>query len=243
MELNADVGESWYDDRVGDDASLLRFLDACNIACGMHGGDALTMQRTIDLALEHGVAIGAHPGYPDRRNFGRRAMELEPARLEALLSYQIGALAAMVARSGGRLHHVKPHGALYHRANADPTVADLVARVTADLDVPMLYGPPLGQLRRAAAARDRLFYAEGFADRRYADDLSLLPRTSVGACLEEVTEVIEQVAGFGRGEVRTADGQFRKVEIDTLCIHGDHPGAVERAKAVRRYLDATLPRR
>ena len=218
------------------------FLDACNIACGMHAGDALTMQRAIDLALEHGVAIGAHPGYPDRQNFGRQPMDLELGRLEALLVYQIGALHAMVLRSGGRLHHVKPHGALYHRANADPEIADLVACVTADLDIPMLYGPPQGELRRAAAARDRLFYAEGFADRRYAADLSLVPRTSDAACLDDVTEVIEQVTSLRRGEIRTVDGELKILDIDTLCIHGDHSGAPDRAAAVRKYLDATLPR-
>ena len=219
------------------------FLDACNIACGMHAGDALTMQRAIDLALEHGVAIGAHPGYPDRQNFGRQPMDLELGRLEALLVYQIGALHAMVLRSGGRLHHVKPHGALYHRANADTEVADTVARVTAELGIPMLYGPPQGELRRAAAARDRLFYAEGFADRRYAADLTLLPRQLPDACLDDVAEVVEQVTLLYRGEVRTVDGQLQALAIDTICVHGDHPGAVARAAAVRQRLDATLPRR
>ena len=242
MELNADVGESWYENRIGDDASLMPYLDACNIACGMHAGDALTIQATIDLALHHGVAIGAHPGYPDRRNFGRQAMELDPARLEALLCYQIGGLLAMVDRSGGRLHHVKPHGALYHRANADPAVAVLVARVTADLGIPMLYGPPRGEMRRAAAACDLLFYAEGFADRRYAADLTLLSRHLPAACLDEVGEVLDQVSDLGQGSVRTVDGRLQALEIDTLCIHGDHAGAVERAAAVREYLDVTLPR-
>lgn len=242
MELNADVGESWYEKQAGDDAGLMPFLDACNVACGMHGGDALTLQRTINLALEYGVAIGAHPGYPDRRNFGRHAMDLDPRRLEALLVFQVGALRAMVERSGSRLHHLKPHGALYHRANTDAEVADIVARITADLDIPMLYGPPKGELRRAAAARDRLFYAEGFADRRYAGDLTLRSRDHADACLDDIEEVLQQVSILQSGQVRTADGVLRVLEIDTLCLHGDHPGAVERAAAVRRHLDATPPR-
>ncbi|WP_420459936.1 5-oxoprolinase subunit PxpA [Neolewinella sp.] len=241
--LNADLGESWYDRQIGDDAGLMPYLDLCNLACGFHGGDALTMQRTIALALEHGVKIGAHPSFPDRANFGRQVMELPADQLEALLLYQVAALQGMTWAAGAAasLHHLKPHGALYHYANAHPLAAGAVAGVAAKLGIPHLLGPPTGELRRAVDAEGLAFLAEGFADRRYDPSLHLRPRTETDACIDGVAEAVEQALLLARGQVRTTDGSSRELQIATLCLHGDHAGAVERARAIREALDAIPP--
>ena len=242
MELNADLGESWYTHRIGNDAALMPYLDACNIACGFHGGDARTLQQTVALAMEYGVAIGAHPSFPDRKNFGRSAMEPDPATLHAWLLYQVSALQGIVRVAGGKLRHLKPHGALYHYANLREEAAGTVVRVMVECDIPILYGPPTGELRKAAASADRLFYAEGFVDRRYEDDLQLRARSLPGACIEDAAETEEQAKMMvGKGHVRTASGRTVPIDVDTLCVHGDQPGAVEKARTVRDVLDAILP--
>ena len=243
MELNADLGESWYTQRVGKDAALMPYLDACNIACGFHGGDALTMQRTVALALETGVAIGAHPSFPDRKNFGRAPMDPELDTLRAWLLYQVSALQGMVRAAGGKLRHLKPHGALYHYANRREDVAAVVVETMVKCDIPILYGPPTGELRKAAAAADKLFYAEGFVDRRYEDDLQLRSRSLPGACIDEVGDAEEQVRMMvEEGHVKTVTGRTLPIDVDTLCLHGDHSGAGEKAMAVRRVLDTIPPR-
>ncbi|WP_116127449.1 5-oxoprolinase subunit PxpA [Lewinella sp. IMCC34183] len=239
IELNADLGESWYDRRIGDDAALMPFLDACNIACGFHGGDALTQVVTIRLALDHGVAIGAHPSFPDRKHFGRRTPELPPDRLYALLLYQVSALQGMTRAAGGQLHHLKPHGALYHFADGDPVAAAAVVRVMRELDIAILYGPPGGRLEEAARTSGRTFYAEGFADRRYEPSLHLRSRQLPGASLDDPQEAADQARQLATtGTVTASDGQSYPLELRTLCLHGDHPGAVARARAVRAALHA-----
>ncbi|MGB3799339.1 MAG: 5-oxoprolinase subunit PxpA [Lewinella sp.] len=242
MELNADLGESWYDNTVGDDSALMPYLDACNIACGFHGGDALTMQRTIDLALEYGVTIGAHPSFPDREHFGRRHVDLDPDRLYASLLYQVAALKGMVLAAGGRLHHLKAHGALYHFTNRDTLAAECLVSVMTALDVPVLFGPPIGELRKAATAAEVLFYGEGFADRRYESPFLLTPRDQPNACIDDVSGAIEQVRLMREaGLVETPDGKVR-LDVDTICIHGDHAGAAVKARAIRELLDTIPPR-
>ena len=241
--LNADLGESWYDRQIGDDAGLMPYLDLCNLACGFHGGDALTMRRTILLAQEHGVKIGAHPSFPDRANFGRQAMELPTDRLEALVLYQVAALQGMVRAAGARpVYHLKPHGALYHYANAHTAAGRAVAGVARDLGIPYLMGPPTGELRNAADGMGLSYLAEGFADRRYEPTLHLRPRTQTDACIDGVAESVEQALLLVRGKVRATDGATYNLRVETLCLHGDHPGAAERARALREALDATPPR-
>ena len=240
VTLNADLGESWYDRRVGNDAGLMPYLDLCNLACGFHGGDTLTQYRTIELAAGHHVAIGAHPSFPDRKNFGRRPMAVGD-RLYSLLLYQVGALAALVrAVTGGELHHLKPHGALYHFANEDAPTARQLIRVMTELGVPRLIGPPTGALRSEATAAGLTFLAEGFVDRVYEPTLHLRSRQLPDACIEDLEGACTQAALLASaGRVIARDGQSLPLRVATLCIHGDHPGAVARAYAVRKVLDAT----
>ena len=242
LDLNADLGESWYDTGRGDDAGLMPYLDSCNIACGFHGGDTLTIQRTIDLALKHGVKIGAHPSFADRQHFGRRALNVPLPRLISQISYQIAAVKGMVEAAGGILHHVKAHGALYHYlATESPDGAvdhflDLVYRT----GVGRVYGPPGGHLESCALRHNVLLVREGFADRQYElrdGSPTLRSRQATGAVLEGTEQVVRQVASLCAGKIPLADGEIFNREFDTVCLHGDHSGAVERARAVRRYLD------
>ncbi|WP_020567994.1 5-oxoprolinase subunit PxpA [Neolewinella persica] len=238
MNLNADLGESWYQQTVGNDAELMPLLDSCNIACGFHGGDAYTMLKTIELAQENGVLIGAHPGFADRKNFGRKRLELEDEVLYAQLIYQVSALKGMVESYGETLHHLKPHGALYHYANEYPAAAQSVAIVAAQLDIPIIYGPPNGYLRTFAEEEGLEFWAEGFADRAYEANLSLRSRTLAGAVLDDPDQARTQVLRMlERREVVATDGNAYPLEVQTICIHGDHEGAVARAQAVRKVLD------
>ena len=241
--LNADLGESWYDQQVGNDAGLMPYVDLCNLACGFHGGDALTMQRTIAMAQEHGVKIGAHPSFPDRSNFGRQVMKLPTEQLGALVLYQVAALQGMVRAVGAPpLYHLKPHGALYHYANSHAPAASVIVHAALKLGIAHLLGPPTGELRRAAVAKGLGFLAEGFADRRYEPTLHLRPRTQADACIDSVEEAVGQTLLLAKGWVRTTDGTNRKLQIETLCLHGDHAGAAQRARALREALGATLPR-
>jgi UPF0271 protein len=238
MNLNADLGESWYQQKVGNDEEMMPLLDSCNIACGFHGGDAYTMLKTVELAQENGVSIGAHPGFPDRKNFGRKRMELEDEVLYAQLIYQVSALKGMVESYGEVLHHLKPHGALYHYANEHPAAAQAVAMVAGQLDIPIIYGPPQGYLRAFAEEEGLEFWAEGFADRAYEPNLSLRARKLAGAVLDDPDQARAQVQRMvGRKEVIASDGKAYSLEVQTICIHGDHEGAVERARAVRKVLN------
>ncbi|MFK8161757.1 MAG: 5-oxoprolinase subunit PxpA [Lewinella sp.] len=238
MNLNADLGESWYQKKVGNDAELMPLLDSCNIACGFHGGDAYTMLKTIELAQEHGVLIGAHPGFADRKNFGRKRLELEDETLYAQLIYQVSALKGMVESYGETLHHLKPHGALYHYANEHPAAAQSVAIVAIQLDIPIIYGPPQGYLRAFTEEEGLEFWAEGFADRAYEPNLNLRSRNLPGAILHDPDLARTQVQRMvERREVVATDGKAYSLDVQTICLHGDHDDSVERARAVRKVLD------
>ena len=258
MDLNADLGESWYGKRVGNDEALMPLLDSCNVACGFHGGDALTMHETVELAIRHGVNIGAHPSFPDRKNFGRRRMNISLPALSAQLIYQIGALQTMVRLRGTALHHVKPHGALYHYLNGEQAAAEMFVGVVKSLGIPLIYGPPEGCLRGAAAGAEIGFWSEGFADRRYevwrmdfsspfpasqSPTLHLRSRQYDDATLGEPVAAAEQVRKMvAEGKVTATDGQDYALAVSTICIHGDHPGAIARARAVRAVLDELAAR-
>ncbi len=238
LNLNADLGESWYDQQVGNDSKLMPLLDSCNVACGFHGGDALTMRKTVELALEHGVAVGAHPSFPDRVNFGRKRMELPLDRLEALLLYQVGALQAITSAHDTNLHHIKPHGALYHYLNDTPAAAEALLRVARSLGVDLIYGPPQGALRDAAAGAKVGFWSEGFADRTYTPTLHLRARHLPYATIDDPAAAALQVRRLATEQYIIAeDGSKHPLVVDTVCIHGDHAGALARAQAVRKVLD------
>ncbi len=235
MDLNADLGEGM------DDGPILPFLTSANVACGLHAGGPLTMERTVEQALSRGVRVGAHPGYPDRENLGRMAMELPMEEVRAIVLYQVGALDAFVRARGGRLWHVKAHGALYNRAARDAPLARAIAEAVrayrSDLILVGLAGST--QLSEARAAGLRAA-GEAFADRRYLPDGSLMPRSQPGSVLHDADAVADQALRIAReGRVIAADGSSVRVDAETLCLHGDTPGAVAMARAVRERLESS----
>jgi len=229
VDLNADVGEGM------DDAALLPFLTSANVACGLHAGDPSVMDATVEQALARGVRVGAHPGYPDRENFGRIRMDLPAAAVERLVLYQIAALEGFVRSRGARLTHVKPHGALYHAAAQSWDVARAIAagvlRAGADL---VVVAQPGTKLLEAAREAGLPVAAEAFADRRYRSDGTLVPRTEPDALLTDPEEAAGQALSMARDRfVLAQDGSRIAVEADTICVHGDTPGAPEIARRIR----------
>jgi 5-oxoprolinase (ATP-hydrolysing) subunit A len=239
VDLNADLGEGFGAYTVGDDAAVLAFVTSANVACGFHGGDPRVMDRTVALAVRRAVAVGAHPGHFDLRGFGRRPIPAEPDEIEADVLYQVGALAAFARAHGTRLAHVKPHGALYNQAAADPGIARAVARGVARADGSLvLVGlAGSGPMREAAAAEGLRFAAEAFADRRYEADGTLRSRRLPDAVLADPDAVAAQALAIVRdGRATAADGSTVTLRADTLCIHGDAPNAGAVAEAVRGAL-------
>ncbi len=243
VDLNADAGESFGPWRMGDDAALFPYLTSVNVACGFHAGDPATMRHTVRLALEHGVAVGAHPGYPDLPGFGRRELTMDARDLHAAVVYQIGALHAFVRAEGARLHHVKAHGALHHRSAVDDAVADAVARAVADAGggAPLVVlGGPAGARMRAAAERAGVpVVPEAFPDRAYLADGRLTPRSLDGAWIGDPDRVAARAVRMVRdGRIEAWDEGETAVEARTLCVHGDHDGAPAVARAVRDAAEA-----
>jgi UPF0271 protein len=230
IDLNADVGESFGAWELGEDETLIPLVTSVNIACGFHAGDPLTIGRTVATAVRAGAAIGAHPGYADLPGFGRREVDLPAAEIEALVLYQLGALAGFVSAAGGELRHVKPHGALYNRSARDPATAEAVARAVRGFSADLILVGLSGSASLAAAEGAGLkTAAEAFADRAYEPDGTLRSRRLEGAVLDDPEACAEQARRIVRE---------RRPEADTLCIHGDRPGATARAAAVRRALEA-----
>jgi 5-oxoprolinase (ATP-hydrolysing) subunit A len=239
VDLNADVGESLGPWPMGDDERLIPLVTSVNVACGAHAGDPLTIDRTIRTALAHGVAIGAHPGYPDLVGFGRRDLDMAPDELEASLVYQVGAVAAFARAAGTTLRHVKPHGALYNLAARDPAVAATIARAVARVSRELILVGLAGSDMLAAASDAGLgSAAEAFADRAYEADGTLRTRRLPGALLESPERAAAQALSIVRdGRVTSHDGQVVAVRADTICIHGDAPEATAFAAAIRRSLE------
>ncbi|MFG6415148.1 5-oxoprolinase subunit PxpA [Roseateles sp. DC23W] len=233
VDLNADLGEG-----APDDAELLALVSAANVACGWHAGDARQMQATVAAALARGIAIGAHPSYPDRDNFGRREMKLSAADVRADLIYQIGALDALVRAQGGELHHVKPHGALYNQAARDPALADAIAAAVLDVNPSLaLYGLAGSELLRAAERAGLRAVSEVFADRGYRADGSLVPRAQPGALIADVDEAVARTLRMVReGVVVAVGGETVPLVAQTICLHGDGPHALAFARALHAAL-------
>ena len=234
VDLNADLGEG-----APHDAELLALVSSANIACGWHAGDARLMQATVVAALAQGVALGAHPSYPDRENFGRSEMQLTPDEVRADLIYQIGALDALVRAAGGRLHHVKPHGALYNQAARDPALADAVADAVLAVSPGLaLYGLAGSELLRAAERAGLRAVAEVFADRGYRADGSLVPRSQPGAFVHDTAEAVARTLTMVReGVVQAATGEMVPLQAQTICLHGDGPHALAFARAIHQALE------
>lgn len=237
IDLNADVGESLGAWSLGEDEALIPLVSSVNVAAGLHAGDPVVMERTIALAARVGVAIGAHPGYPDLAGFGRRAMALSTAEIEATVLYQVGAVAAFARAAGIDLRHVKAHGALYNRAAHDPEAAAAIARAVRRFSPSLMLVGLAGSALIDAGREAGLSVAEeAFADRGYEPDGSLRSRHLPGAVLDDPAAAAAQALAIVRGVVTASDGSALAVRADTLCVHGDLPGAAARARAVRDAL-------
>ena len=237
IDLNADVGESFGPWAIGADEALVPLVSSVNIACGAHAGDATTILRTAALAVRHGVAIGAHPGYPDLAGFGRRDLEMTAGELRATLVVQVGAVVAGARVAGAAVRHVKPHGAMYNRAARDPAMAETIAMAIRDLDPALVLVGLAGSASIEAGLAAGLRVArEGFADRRYEPDGSLRSRRLEGALLGPAEAAAQAVSIARQGIVTATDGSSIRVQADTICVHGDSPDAVQTGKAVRAAL-------
>ncbi|MGZ5003226.1 MAG: LamB/YcsF family protein [Chthoniobacterales bacterium] len=233
IDLNADLGEG-----AGHDNELLALVSSANIACGLHAGSAQMMQTSILAARERGVAIGAHPGFDDRENFGRRDVSLSGEEIFALVVYQVGAFQALAHSLGMHPQHVKPHGALYNMAVRNEEMADAIVRAIKQLDSKLiLFAPVNSELSRAAENHELHIAREVFADRNYMPDGSLVPRGRPDALLHDPEEAANRVFGMLRDrKVRAIDGSEVHVEADTICVHGDNPEAVAFARELRLAL-------
>lgn len=240
MDLNADLGESFGRWTLGDDERLVAHITSANLACGFHAGDFRVMEATVAICRRAGVAVGAQPGYPDLIGFGRRPMPYEPGEVESLVRYQIGALEAFCRVHGVEMQHVKPHGALYNQAAVDPALAVAIARATARFSRDLaLYGLASSEPMASAAAHAGVrFVPEAFADRRYLADGTLQPRSAPGSVLDDPGEAAAQAVSIAvDGRVTAAGGTTVSIQAESICCHGDTPGAVEIAASVRRALE------
>jgi len=237
IDLNCDIGES-YGKSAPYDAAIMPYLSSCNIACGFHSGDPMTIERTIRLALQHGVAIGAHPAFPDLQGFGRRIIHIPKDELIAIVRYQIAALKGMTEALGGTLHHVKPHGALYNLAMKDETTAQAITEAVKSIDTQLIvYGLPNSELEKATDKTGLQYAREAFSDRAYENDGTLRARTLEGAVVHDKKQVLSQVRMLvKKGQVRTHDDQTINLKIDTLCLHSDTPDAVMLARKIHETL-------
>ncbi|MFC0445084.1 5-oxoprolinase subunit PxpA [Pseudidiomarina halophila] len=245
MDLNCDLGEGYGVWRMGDDAAVMPFIDRANIACGFHAGDYSIMQNTVRLAKQHKVLIGAHPSYPDRHGFGRRAMRFSADELRAILLYQIGALEAVCHAEQVPLSYVKPHGAMYNAMQVDSQLFEVIVRTLSELNrgrAEPLALMTLAKLHRETEANLAARYQvpllfEAFADRCYEANGELRARTFEGAVLSEETAIVEQALAFAGGRaVQAHDGSELLLAADTLCVHGDNPQALAAVKAIRARL-------
>ena len=230
VDLNADLGEG-----CDNDQALLQLVSSANIACGFHAGDAQTMLQSVRWALQYGVAIGAHPSFPDRENFGRTAMQLPPETVYAQVVYQLGALAAIARAEGGKMVHVKPHGMLYNQAATDPALADAIARAVHSVDPALkLVGLAGSELIRAGARLGLATSQEVFADRRYQSSGNLVPRSQPDALIESDELALQQTLMMVQQQkVVSREGVAVPVQADTVCLHGDGEHALAFARRLR----------
>jgi len=240
IDINCDMGESFGPWRMGADEQVMPHITSANIACGAHAGDATVMRRTVAMARSAGVAVGAHPGFADLQGFGRREMIVDPREMEDALLAQVGALEAIARAEGSRLQHVKAHGALYNMAARDRALADAIARAIKAFDASLImFGLPNSLMIDAGKAAGLRVAAEGFADRAYQPDGSLTPRSQAGALIHDPEVVVARAVKMATaGVVVTPDGREIALRVDTICVHGDTPGASELTRRIRAALAA-----
>ncbi len=241
VDLNCDLGESFGAYTLGMDAAVIPHISSANVACGFHASDPLVMAKTVAMAKEYSVAVGAHPGYPDLVGFGRRNLNVTPSEAKAMVQYQIGALQAFCTEHGVRMQHVKPHGAMYNMAAKDRRLADAICQgiraVDPELILLGLSGSCLLEAGREAGLRCA---SEVFADRAYEDDGSLAPRGQVGAVITDEEEAIARVLQMVlQGTVQSRSGRTIAIEADSICLHGDGEKAVAFAQKIRKALSAS----
>ena len=238
VDLNCDLGESFGNYTCGMDASVIPHISSANVACGFHAGDPLVMAKTVKLAKQYNVAVGAHPGYPDLVGFGRRNMAVSAAELKAMMQYQIGALQAFCKAQGIKLQHVKPHGAMYNMAAKDRKLADAICDAILEIDDSLiLLGLSGSEMLKAAKDKGLRYASEVFADRAYEDDGSLTPRALEGSVITDEDEAIRRVLQMvNDGTVVARSGKVIPIEADSICLHGDGVKAVEFAQRIRAEL-------
>ena len=239
IDLNCDMGESYGRWTLGDDEAIMPFISSANIACGYHGGDPHVMRKTVALARKHGVAIGAHPGLPDMMGFGRRAMDVAPEELKDYIRYQVGALREFVRVNGDDLQHVKPHGILYHMAEDSPAIARAIGEAVLESGKSLiLMTLASGKYDAHCRKMGCRVAAEGFADRAYNADGTLVSRKLPGSLITDPESAAAQAVRIAtEGTVKTIDGVEINLSVQTLCCHGDTPGAERIVKAVREGLE------
>ncbi|MCU0587288.1 MAG: 5-oxoprolinase subunit PxpA [Syntrophobacteraceae bacterium] len=240
IDINCDMGEGFGAYRMGEDDAVIRHITSASIACGFHAGDPAVMARTVTLARDHGVAIGAHPGYPDLIGFGRRHLEMEPGQIKHDILYQLGALSAFTRAAGAPMRHMKPHGALYNRASRDERVAAEVIDAVLSFDAGLILFALAGSILVEMASFHGLRVArEVFPDRAYLVSGQLAPRGMAGAVIHDIDEVLARTLKLlSTGRMECIDGGEISLEADTLCVHGDTPGASRVAGSLREVLEA-----
>lgn len=240
IDLNSDLGENVPERIVGDDAAMLRVVTSANVACGFHAGSPEGIRATLVEAVRRGVAIGAHPGYRDYEGFGRRDMDVDDATLQAHVEYQLGALGALASSAGGRMAYVKPHGALYNAIARDERQARVVVAGVRAIDPSLvLLGLAGGVVLDVAEAAGLATAAEAFADRAYAPDGHLVARTQEGSVLHDADAVAARMVRLAQeGVLQAIDGSDVAVRAESICVHGDSPGAIAMAEATRAALEA-----
>lgn len=235
VDLNCDMGEAFAGYKLGPDAEIMPLISSANIACGWHAGDAQVMRTTVELALRHNVGIGAHPGHPDLMGFGRRNLGVTPAELRDYVIYQVGALFGFVRALGGKLQHVKAHGAMYNQAAADPALARAFAEAVASFDQELVVvGLANSHLVSESERLGLPTASEVFADRGYLPNGALVPRSQPGAILHDSQLVVQRVIGMvEQAQVTANNGEVIALRADTICVHGDTPEALEHLRALR----------
>jgi 5-oxoprolinase (ATP-hydrolysing) subunit A len=239
IDINSDTGESFGAYSIGHDAGLFKSITSANVAAGFHAGDPSVLRNTIRLAKQHGVAVGAHPGFPDLVGFGRRELNVTPKEAEDMVLYQVAAVAGVAASEGVTLQHVKPHGALFNMAVRNRELSDAIARGVAAFNKSLiLFGLPGSEILNAGRAAGLRVAAEVFADRAYEPDGSLASRRKAGSVIHDPDAVVERAVRMVRDRnVVAIDGSIVQLEADTICVHGDTPGSDDLAAKIRAGLE------
>lgn len=238
IDINCDLGESFGNYTIGNDALLMPYISSANIACGFHAGDPMVIEKTVQLALQNNVKIGAHPGYPDLQGFGRRSMKMPAQEIKSMMVYQIAALKGITESLGGKLHHVKPHGALYNDAVDNSDIAQAIVESVIQIDPSLKLVALAGsQIHDIAKKPNLATIREVFADRAYLPNGSLVPRSQAGAVIHDPEESKKRVLQMvTEGKVAANNKELIDIKAETICIHGDNPSAVEMAKSLYNFL-------